>query len=909
MQRFFRHLTAVTSLLAVLGAAPLNPQDSAAEIYRSAVRPAALISSVTPSDVTRATLENGMRVVVVRDPLAPVVTVEQNYLVGGNETPEGFPGMAHAQEHMAFRGCAGLTADQIAAIFAQLGGFENADTQQNITQYFSTVPAADLDIALRVDSACMQSIDDSEQEWAQEKGAIEQEVARDLSSPAYKFLTRLNEDMFPGTVYAHDALGTKESFDVTTGEMLRQFYRRWYGPNNAILVIAGDVQPEQVLRKVKELYGGIPRKQLPPRPEIKLAPVKSESFTLESNLPYSLAFIAYRVPGTDSADFAATRILADVLASERGKLYEMVPQGKALQIDFDLEETYPKASVAVSVAVLPAGRDAASAVGEMRKTLDGYATNGLPGDLVEAAKRRLIAKAQFRRNSIPGLAEAWSDALAARGLYSPDDDVDKVKLVELQDVNRIAKEFLTDANSITAALKSVPGGEAVSAKGFGETEQLTSRPTKPVKLPEWASSRLMALELPPTVPQPVETVLRNGIRLIVRQVTITPTITVRGSVRHNSETEVPRGKDGVSEVLDELFSYGTKTLDRIAFHKALDEIAADESAGYDFSLEVGKEDFLRGMQLLADNEMNPALPAEAFNITQRQLAQFIAGRSKSPGYRTERALATALLPQNDPGLREETPQTVTSLTLDDVKNYYAKTFRPDLTTIVVTGDTTLDEARAVVEKWFGSWEAMGALPDIELPAVRPNKPTAATVLDPTQLQDSVSLSEMVRINRFDPDYYPLQLGNHVLGGGFYATRLYHDLRQTTGYVYNVDVELDAGKTRAVYTVTYACDPKNTARAYGLVQRDLLAMQKDNVTAGELQQAKALLLRKIPLAESSQESVANGLLGRAQIGLPLDESQRAAKLYFDMTADQVRAAFAKWIRPDGFVQIVRGPAAY
>lgn len=908
MQRFFRHLTSVTSLLAVLGAAPLNPQDSDAESNRSAVLPAALVSSVTPRDVTRATLQNGMRVVVVRDPLAPVVTVEQNYLVGGNETPEGFPGMAHAQEHMAFRGCAGLTADQIAAISAQLGGFENADTQQNITQYFSTVPAADLDIALRVDSACMRSIDDSEQEWAQEKGAIEQEVARDLSNPAYKFLTRLNEDMFAGTAYAHDALGTKESFDVTTGEMLRQFYRRWYAPNNAILVIAGDVQPEQVLRKVQELYGGIPRKQLPPRPEIKLAAVKSESFTLESNLPYSLAFIAYRVPGTDSADFAATRILADVLASERGKLYEMVPQGKALQIDCDLEETYPKASVAVSVAVLPAARDAASAVGEMRKILDDYATNGVPGDLVEAAKRRLIAKAQFRRNSIPGLAEAWSDALAARGLYSPDDEVDRAKLVELQDVNRIAKEFLTAENSITATLKSVPGGETVSAKGFGETEQLTSRPTKPVKLPEWASSRLMALELPPAVPQPAETVLRNGIRLIVRQVKITPTITVRGSVRHNSETEVPRGKDGVSEVLDELFSYGTKTLDRMAFHKALDEIAADESAGYDFSLEVGKQDFSRGMQLLADNEINPALPAEAFDITQRQLAQFIAGRSKSPGYRTERALATALLPQNDPGLREETPQTVTSLTLDDVKTYYAKTFRPDLTTIVVTGDTTPDEARAVVEKWFGSWEATGAPPDTELPAVRPNKPTAATVLDPTQLQDSVSLSEIVRINRFDPDYYPLQLGNHVLGGGFYATRLYHDLRQTTGYVYNVDVELDAGKTRAVYTVTYACDPKNTARAYGLVQRDLLAMQKDNVTAGELQQAKALLLRKIPLAESSQERVANGLLGRAQIGLPLDESQRAAKRYFDMTADQVRTAFAKWIRPDGFVQIVRGPAA-
>lgn len=112
---------------------------------------------------------NGLRVVIIRNPLAPVVTVEENYLVGGNETPAGFPGTAHAQEHMAFRGCAGISADQTAALYAQLGGQNNADTQQNITQYFTTVPAADLDIALRIDAACMRDIDDAEQEWAQEK--------------------------------------------------------------------------------------------------------------------------------------------------------------------------------------------------------------------------------------------------------------------------------------------------------------------------------------------------------------------------------------------------------------------------------------------------------------------------------------------------------------------------------------------------------------------------------------------------------------------------------------------------------------------------------------------------------------------------------------------------------------------
>ena len=862
---------------------------------------------VGTTDITRATLDNGLRVVIIRDPVAPVVTVEQNYLVGGNETPANFPGMAHAQEHMTFRGCSELTADQISAIFAQLGGFGNADTQQNITQYYSTIPAADLDIALKVDADCMRDIQDAQTEWAQEKPAIEQEVARDLSNPTYKFMTRLNEDMFSGTVYSHDPLGTKDSFDTTTGEMLRDFYKQWYAPNNAILVIAGDVDPSAALAKVKEFYGNIPKKSLPPRPAINLQPVKPESFTLDSNLSYLLAFVAYRFPGTDSPDFAAMQILSDVLSSQRGNLFALVPQGKAVQTEFGLAEAYTKASVAYSAAVLPAGGNAAPVIAEMRKILADYAAGGVPAELVEAAKRREIAGAEFHRNSIPGLAEVWSDALAGEGRNSPDEDVEAMKRVTLADVNRVAKQYLVDKNSITAELKPVASGEAVASKGFGGGEQLTSAPTKPVDLPFWAGSRLLALELPPAPPSSADMLLPNGLRLIVRTLKITPTITVMGNIRNQPNLETAPGKEGVNDVLDELFSYGTKNLDRLAFQKALDDIAADESAGFDFSLQVLKQNFSRGVELLADNELNPVLPSEAFDVIKPETAQFVGGQMKSPDYRAGRALNTALLPPNDPVLRETTPQTVSSLTLDDVKQYYSKTMRPDLATIVVIGDITPEDAKSVIEKWFGSWKAAGAKPDVELPRVPVNKFAAANVPDPSELQDSVNLSEMVEINRFDPDYYPLQLANHVLGGGFYATRLYHDLRQVTGYVYDVDVRLNAQKTRTIYTVSYACDPQNVLKARDLIQRDLMSMQKENVTPAELQQAKALLLRQIPLSESSEDGAAGGLLARAKIGLPLDEPLRSAKEYFAMTADQVRAAFAKWIRPDGFVQIIRGPA--
>lgn len=874
----------------------------------AAMRPAYGQTSGGEREVTRATLDNGLRVVIIRDPLAPVVTIEQNYLTGGDDTPNGFPGMAHAQEHMAFRGCSGLTADQIAAIYAQLGGQGNADTQQNITQYFTTVPSADFEVALRVDAACMQDVQDSQEEWAQEKGAIEQEVARDLSNPTYKFLTRLNADMFSGTVYSHDALGTKDSFDATTGAMLKNFYKDWYAPNNAILVIAGDVEPNAVLAKVKELYGKIARRAVPAHPDVTLQQVKTESFTLDSNLPYLLVFTAYRMPGTDSRDFAAVRILSDVLASQRGNLYAMVPQGKALAAEFGLAEMFAKASVSYSVLALPAHTDPAPATQEMHKIIAEYAAHGVPAELVDAAKRGEVADAEFARNSIPGLAEAWSQALAGEGRSSPDEIVEAMKRVTVEDVNRLAKTYLGDQNAITALLKPVPSGEAVAEKGFGGSEQLTSSPKKPVALPAWAESRLAELIVPASDTSWTDTTFPDGMRLIVKTDKTSPTVTVLGNVQHNEDLQAPAGKEGVDDVLGELFSYGTESLDRLAFQKALDDIAANEAPGFEFSLRVLKQDFSPGVQLLADNELHPALPEEAFNIVKQQTAQFEAGNQKSPGYRTARAVNVGLLPKADPALRRATPGSISSLTLHDLKEYYAKTFRPDLTTIVVIGDVTPEEAKSVVGKWFtGDWKASGAKPDVTLPRIPLNPASVVSVPDPSQLQNSVNLSEIAGITRFDADYYPLQLGDHVLGGGFYATRLYHDLRQVNGYVYNVDVHLSATKTRTIYAITYACDPANVSKARQLIGRDLMSMQKENVTPAELQQAKALVLRQLPLAESSEDAVAGGLLARAQMDLPLDEDARAAKRYFSLTADDVRLAFAKWIRPDGFVEVVRGPA--
>ncbi len=855
--------------------------------------------------VLRATLPNGLRVVIVRNALAPVVTTVMNYLAGSDEAPAGFPGMAHAQEHMMFRGSTGLSANQLADISAAMGGDFDADTQQTVTQYFFTVPAEDLDVALHIEAIRMSGVLDSQKLWDQERGAIEQEVATDLSNPEYVFYTELLAAMFKGTPLAHDALGTRPSFNQTTGPMLKQFYDTWYAPNNTILVIVGDVDPPKALAQVQSLFGRIASKKLPARPVMRFAPVPPATLNLKTDRPYGLSVISFRMPGTDSPDYAAAEVLGDVLSSQRGSLYGLVPAGKALFAGFSVN-SLPKASLSYAVAGFPRGGNGPQLLDEMRKILADDLSRGVPADLVAASKRREVAEAEFQKNSVSGLAMAWSEAVAVEGRSSPDDDVKAIERVTVQDVDRVARKYLKPDSAITAVLLPQPSGKPVSSTSFGGRESFAPKQVKPVALPTWAQQALERLAVPQLTTHPVVSMLPNGIKLIVQQESISGTVSVYGHIRNNPDLETPKGQEGAGSVLDELFSYGSTSLDRIAFQKALDDIGADESAGTDFSVQALAGDYDRAVELLADNELHPGLPARAFEIIRPQLARAVAGRLESPDYLTSRAVRIALFPKGDPVLRQTTPATLSALTLQDVKSYYQRVFRPDLATIVVIGNVNPAHAKAVVEKYFGAWQATGPKPPTTLPAVPFNYPSATAVPDSSRVQVRVALAETLGLNRFNPDYYALELGNHVLGGGFYASRLYQDLRESTGLVYYISSSLDSGRTRTIYRLSYGCDPPNVSKARAIVVRDLKAMQTAPVTQHELREAKALLLREIPLSEASVDRIAGGWISRSDVGLPLDEPVRAARQYVRLTGADVQAAFTKWLRPDGLVQVTEGP---
>jgi zinc protease len=871
-----------------------------------AVGPAGATESAAPVDgVVRATLPNGLRVVIVPNRLAPVVTTELNYLVGSNDAPDGFPGTAHALEHMMFRGSDGLDKDQLAELGALLGGVYNADTTETVTQYTYTVPSDNLDVALHIEALRMRGLSLNQTDWEKERGAIEQEVSADLSSPFYDFISKAQAILFAGTPYEHDALGTRPSFDRTDATLLRDFYEKWYAPNNAILVIAGDVRPADALARVRAAFGGISARELPDHKPVAISPVQPKTLTLQTNFPFGLIALAYRMPGLTQQDFAAADILSDVLGSERGALYGLVPDGKALFAQFSYQAK-TGVGFGLAMAAFPTESDPAPLLADIRRIIADAARNGVPADLVAASKRLELAQLAFGSNSISGLAASWSRALAFQGDQSPDDVARAYEAVTVEDVNRLARLLLDPDHAVTAVLTARESAQPAGAgNGFGGAESFGSPPDHPVALPAWAAAALAQPHVPDPGDPPDISVLPNGLRLIVQPEHVSPTVSVFGRVRQVPPMQEPAGQEGVATLMRELFDYGTESHDRMAFRSAADGIAAQISAGSRFSLAVLTPAFDDGMRLLAENELHPAFPAESFDVVRGQLSQSLSGQLHTPDYLFHRAVMQAIVPAGDPALRHPTPDTVTALRPADVRAYYDATIRPDLTTIVVVGDVTVEQARRVVSETFGGWRAAGPVPAIDLPPIRPNPPSHARVWDRSSVQDSVSLAESFALPVTSPDRYTLMLGNVILGSGF-SSRLYQDLRIKSGYVYSVSSDLDWSRMRADYAVSFGADAANLDKARALVMRDLRDMQTSPVSEPELARAKAEVLRRLPMQRASEGGIAGQYLRLVDLGLPLDSQQIAAERYLAITAADIQKAFATWIRPDDLAEVVKGP---
>ena len=865
-----------------------------------------------PSDVLKATLGNGLRVVLVRNTLAPVIASDLTYLVGSRDDPSDVPGMAHAQEHMMFRGTKNLSTSELGTIATALGGSFNAETSETLTQYEFTIPAADLDAVLRIESDRMRDILDEQKQWETERGAIAQEIARDDTSPGADFFRDAQAYAFAGTPYAHPGVGTHAAFERLTGTRLKAFYEKYYGPSNAVLVLAGNFDLAKTLAQVKARFESIPRRPTVVHAIAGVEPLARKVIRRPTTLTYPLAVVALRMPGVASPDFLASFLLQQVLGADRGALRGLVDSGDALDANWVSMPYVAEGQLGMATAALGPGADPVAGSARLEKILRGYAEKGVPRELFETTKRQAIAGQELSRNSISSLASDWATTIALDNEPSIAREQELLAGVTLADVDRVAKKYLDPAHAILGELTPSPNAtqNAPAAPPATGPEKPLGAQAPVTHLPAWASDLVDHPAVPPADAAPDRSKLRNGMTLVIRPATISDSVVAYGAVRTSPALQEPVGKEGVAAVLDAIFSLGTSTRDRATFARAQDDIDASIGAGSSFGLQTTSKSFDRALDLLAENVLHPRLDRATFEMARRRALEALQTQLSGTGSVVAKRTAALLYPVGDPARREPSLESVQKLDLDDVRAYYAKTFRPDLTTLVVVGNATVDATKASVERAFGAWRGgTGDLPNLDFPRIPLNSAGDVRLTIPSLAQDDVTLQELVDADRSSPNSAALVLGNAVFGGGALGaeqSRLFRDIRQNAGLVYTISSQYAPSKTRASFTIDFASSPSDRARIESLIDGEIAKMQTELVGDFELSLAKAAIVRRTAIAGASIASIGQRFLSETLADESYGRDRAEAAVILATSATEVRDAFAKTIRPKSFVRVVIGP---
>lgn len=429
-------------------------------------------------------------------------------------------------------------------------------------------------------------------------------------------------------------------------------------------------------------------------------------------------------------------------------------------------------------------------------------------------------------------------------------------------------------------------------------------------MPPWASAYFDAPLRIPQTDRSVRTFhLHNGLTLTVRRESFAPAVVLKGYIENSPELFEPRGKDGVSQIAEALMPWGTTTYGRTEYQAQADAIAANIGLGTSFSATAQAKNFDRAVQLLADGMLHPAFSAAAFAVVQNNTARSLAAMEHEPSTIAGIAQTNALYPPGDPRRRRPTASTVSSVTLADVKRWYRFAYRPDLTTIAVVGDVSPEQARASIQRYFGSWRASSEkTPSFEYPRLKSHAGKSVTVSSATNTHSEVTLTQIINVHSGQLDAIALELANTMLSDEGTGSLLFRDLRTQHGYVYSADSSLDIGENTSTFSIDFASDAKNVSRAQAAAISEIRRLQDHEVPDIELQRAKALLLAERVLPLDSYSGIATDILSSAKNGLTVAQQDAYWGRLLRITPSQVRAAMRKWIRVDRFSRVIVAPGA-
>lgn len=727
-------------------------------------------------------LPNGLRLVVHEDHKAPIVAVNVWYHVGSKNEKPMKSGFAHLFEHLMFNGSEHFNTDYFQALEAIGGTDLNGTTNEDRTNYFQNIPVGALDEVLWLESDRMGhllgAIDQAKLD--EQRGVVQNEKRQGENQPYSRGWDILQKESYPPYhPYGHTVIGEMADLNAASVEDVHEWFKSYYGAANAVLVIAGDITAEAAYEKVLNNFGNIPAGPTIARPEVNVAKRSgSTRAEYQDRVPESRIVMSWNTPEWGNKENAALDLAASVLSNGKSSrlfkklVYEkqICTSAQAFNGPSEIGGTF---GIIVNVKKGKTVEEVEAAVNEI---LDEFLKNG-PTD--EELKR---VKASYFAGFIKGLERIGgfggkSDLLAENEVFGGSPDFYKTTNrwyndATAQDVLMTAKKWLSDGKLTLICNPfpeySVTGTEVDRSKAPSVSQNVAAK-----------------------FPSLQRATLKNGMKVVLARRTESPTISASMMFDAGYCSDKFGGKLGLASLGMNMLDEGTKSMNSLQINERLQLLGASLNTFSDLdnsyvNLNTLKQSLDPSLDLLADVVLNPSFPEADFKRLQAQQISGIQNEKKNPQSMVMRVMPTLLYGENHPyampmtGSGEE--ESVNSINLDDIKGFYGKWLRPNNATIIVTGDITIEELTAKLEKRFAGWQK-GDITKKLIPEVKTtDAKNKIFLIDRPESQQSMIMAGYLTKPYGQMDETAIEQMNNVLGGDF-TSRINMNIREDKHWSY------------------------------------------------------------------------------------------------------------------------------
>ena len=864
-------------------------------------------------------LPNGLQVLLIPDESKPTVTVNVTYRVGSRMEGYGETGMAHLLEHLMFKSTKNIP--QVSTELSRRGMQFNGTTSEDRTNYYETFPSdpAQLAWALKTEAERMVHANVIKKDLDSEMTVVRNEMESGENNPGRILLEKTNAAAFQWHAYGKDTIGARSDVENVNIPHLQAFYRKYYQPDNATLIVAGKFDAAKVLAEIAQDFSAIPRPTRVIEPTYTVEPVQDgeREVTLRRVGGEQDLYVTYHTPSIASPDMPAFSVIAVALGdTPNGRLHKrLVETGKATGVEaWPARHTDPGQFDAF--VSLKKDDDLAAAQKIFLDTIEGVKAEPITAEELKRAQLKIENSFDQTLASPQNLCLSLSDYIAGGDWRLFFLQRDRVAALTLDHVNAVASAWLKASNRTLGRFipTDAPDRAPFATRTDPEAQLADFKPRAAVAAGETFDSTPAGLDRRSQV-----FTLPNGLKLA-----LLPKKSKGGTVQmrfdlHFGTLENLRGKHGAAAGAGIIIGTGTETKTRAQLADAFSALKTDwELNGGDgwghASLTMRRDALVPALELLAEAMRKPSFSPDEYEQGKRQTVQGIEQQSEDPGAVAGVALARAQQryaaddPRYAPTFAESIAETQAT-TLADSVAFYRTYWGADHADMAIVGDFDPEQVKAAVTRLFGDWKS-----SVPYARILGDAPAAAGLHLVAPLAEKANATLVaalsLKLQDTDADYPALTLAAHVLGGGEFGSRLNARIRQKDGLSYGVGAGLEASAFQPLGSLQFYAiyAPQNRASVQAGFDEELARFVKDGITPAELAEAKQAILAERTTTRTSDAAVAGGWTAKLDQGRTFAWSAEQDAKLSALTVDQVNAAIRKWIAPGNINWSIAGTFA-